>query len=307
MVYLAVVAVVLIVLLLPAVSEMRRKPVSDQERGTTTGDIAILSQGATHYRWAGPTRGPIAVVIHGVATSSVAVEGLAAGLGDLGYRVLIYDLYGRGLSDAVPGRQDRAFFIRQLTELLAYLGQTEEITVCGFSMGGAIATAFAAENPHYVKRLILIAPACVVQQESRFSRFCRRTPILGNFLHAWRARKRALKTIPKPGDNAMANAVFAAQRKEIQRRGYLPAVLSSRRGILSEVQERDHRRLGRLDIPTIAIWAEKDEAIPIQALGVLAQWHRNVRHEVVSGAGHAMPYTHCPQLLSSLSWALKSD
>jgi pimeloyl-ACP methyl ester carboxylesterase len=188
---------------------------------------------------------------------------------------------------------------------MAYHRLSDEITLVGYSMGGAIATAFAADNPHYIKRLILVAPACIVTRESRFLRFCRTTPILGDWLHGVLARRRRAKAIPRVGPNSMAGKVYAAQREELRRRGFTTAMLSSWRSMLEEVQEKDHRRLGRVDVPTVAIWAEHDQTVPLQAMGVLAQWHRDVRQEVVAGADHAMPYTHCPELLKAIVKTLR--
>ncbi|KJZ19077.1 alpha/beta fold hydrolase [Loktanella sp. S4079] len=304
--YFILIGVFVIIAALPLLLELRRKPVTDAERGKSTGEYAGLSQGITHFRWVGPVRGPVAVVVHGVSTSSVAVEGLAQGLGEMGYRVLVYDLYGRGLSDTVGGRQDRGFFLQQLHDLLAHQGVGEDITLVGYSMGGAIATAFAADNPHYIKRLVLVAPAGVMTKESDFSRFCRRFPIVGDWVHGVRARRRARRAIPRDGENEMANTVYAAQRIELKRRGYLPSILSSRRGLLAEIQEEDHRKLSRMDVPTAAIWAENDEVIPIRALGILAQWHRDVMQEVVAGADHAMPYTHCPQMMQAIGKTMRA-
>ncbi|WP_090201686.1 alpha/beta fold hydrolase [Yoonia tamlensis] len=291
--------------ILPVYLERRCKPVSDYDRSQTAGDLARLSQGLTHYRWVGPARGPVAVIVHGMSTSSASISGFAQGLGEMGYRVLVYDLYGRGLSDNVAGRQDRAYFLRQLTDLLAFHRLSEDITLVGYSMGGAIATAYSAQNPHCIKRLILIAATGVVTTEGRFARFCRKTPVLGDWLHAVLARRRLSRAIPRVGPSSMAGKVYASQRLELRRRGFMPSLLKSSRGMLYEVQEKDHRRLGRVDVPTIAIWAEHDQIIPIQALGVLAQWHRDIHQEVVAGADHAMPYTHCPQLLQALVRAMR--
>lgn len=38
----------------------------------------------------------------------------------MGYRILTYDLYGRGYSDRPSGKQNREFFLQQLDDLLAY-------------------------------------------------------------------------------------------------------------------------------------------------------------------------------------------
>lgn len=290
---------------LPFLIERMRPTIGPTARHGADGDFAQLSQGVTHYRWVGPTRGPVAVVIHGLATPSVAMEGVAEGLGAMGYRALIYDLYGRGLSDAVPGAQDRAYFLRQLSDLLAHQNAMEELTLVGYSMGASIATAFAAENTHRIRRVIMLAGAGVQTGESGFARFCRRTPLLGDWVHGMFVKRRILSAIPKGTRRPSVQKVLMAQRQELHRRGYLPAILSSRRGILSEVQEAEHRKLGREDVPVVAIWAENDQVIPISALGVLAQWNRAARQEVVEGADHALPYTHDEHLFEALRTAMR--
>lgn len=285
--------------------ERSRTAIGPTERHGAAGEFAQLSQGVTHCRWIGPARGPVAVVIHGVATPMEAMETVAEGLGGLGYRVLLYDLYGRGLSDAPKGRQDRAFFLRQLSDLLAYHDLQEEVTLVGYSMGGSIATAYAAENPFPIKRVILFAPAGLVLNETRFARFCRRTPVLGDWLHALMAHGRISRAIPERGQTKEIETVLRAQRRELTRRGYLPALLSSRRGILAEIQQEDHIQLGRKGIPVVAIWAEADCVIPLSALGKLAEWNRSARHEVVAHADHGLPYTHGLQAVEALRSALR--
>ena len=116
--------------------EARRKPMSAAARQDASGDFVTLSQGVTHYEWLGPARGPVAVCVHGLTTPSFVWRGLARGLARMGFRVLIYDLYGRGYSDRVQGRQDRVFFLRQLNDLLADQQVNGDITLVGYSMGG---------------------------------------------------------------------------------------------------------------------------------------------------------------------------
>jgi pimeloyl-ACP methyl ester carboxylesterase len=234
------------------------------------------------------------------------MEGLSEGLGKMGYRVLTYDLYGRGLSDAPQGRQNRDFFVKQLAELLEHQGISEEITFVGYSMGGQIVTAYAAENPHLINRVILVASGGVVMKESDFSQFCRRVPVIGDWWHGMFVRRRILSAIPFDSPSPYVKRVLAVQRAELSRRGFLPAILSSRRGLLCDVMEADHRKLNHEDVPVVAIWAENDQVIPISAPGVLAQWNRAARQEVVEGADHALPYTHCEELLAALSRAMRS-
>lgn len=296
---------ILLLVALPFLLERLRPEVGPTARHGADGDFAQLSQGVTHYRWIGPVRGPVAIFVHGLASPSVAIEGVAEGLGQMGYRVLMYDLYGRGLSDAVRGRQDRAFFLRQLADLLAHQDTQEDLTLVGYSMGGQIATAYAAENIHQVKRLIMLASGGVQMKESGFSAFCRKFPFVGDWVHGMFAKRRILGAIPKGTRQPSVQKVLMAQRQELHRRGYLPAILSSRRGMLAETHEAEHRLLAREDVPVVALWADQDQVIPISALGVLAQWNRTARQEVVEGADHALPYSHVDKLIDALRTALR--
>ena len=303
MVWVIVSCVIMGVLLLavwPALLERRRRPIGPDARHGAEGEFALLSQGVTHYRWTGSSRGPVAVLIHGLASPMVTVEAMAKGLGEDGYRVLMYDLYGRGLSDAPDGLQNRAFFLRQLSDLLALHNLKDDITLAGYSMGGAIATAYAAEHPDRVKQVLLVASSGIMTNESGFSRFCKNSVVLGAWVHGVFAEGRIKKTIPLHGETKAIDKVLRSHRRELKRRGYLPSLLSSRRGILSEIQEREHRKLGRQGIRVCAIWAGDDKIVPLQAIGKLAEWNRAAQQEVVARADHALPYTHGEPLIVAM-------
>ncbi len=284
MIWLLVLVAIAAVAILPIYQEARRSPVTESERATAPGECVTLTQGQTYIRWHGPVRGPVIVAIHGLTTPSAVFDDLAGFLGKLGYRVLTYDLYGRGLSDRVPGPQNAAFFLRQLDDLLADQGLREDVILMGYSMGGAIATAFAAAQPHRVERVILLAPAGLALNETQFWQFARRTPVLGDWLaHSFGASHLAAEV-------AIGQPMEKVQRQELTRRGYLSAVLSSRRHFLSASQEPAHRFLGKENVPVAAIWGGQDSVIPLRALGDLAQWNRNAVHEVVADADHSLPW-----------------
>lgn len=295
-----IIIVLIAVPMVALVLEKRRHPVDRAARKGAPGKFADLSQGVTHYRWHGPVRGPVLVAIHGLTTPSVVWDVLADGLGAMGYRVLTYDLYGRGLSDAPEGVQDRAFFLRQLNDLLADQGIKDDVTVLGYSMGGSIATAFAETHPHRVKRLLLLATAGVEVVEDDFTKFCRTKPIIGDLAHNLLGAFRMRKEILSDTRESEIPGLHDAQIAQLDRRGYLKAVLASRRGMLDEMQKEAHQKIGREDIPVIAIWAENDAVIPLSALGMMAQWNRNVRQETIPNAGHAMAATHATAIVDLL-------
>ena len=307
MIWLLVLAIPLVAVIAWPFWREARKAVPDRKKAP--GKFANTGRGKTHYGWYGPSRGPVVVAIHGLTTPCAVWDRVAMGLVDLGYRVLVYDLHGRGYSDAPSGRQDRRFFLAQLDALLSDQDLREDITLLGYCMGGAIATAFAAENPDRMKLLILLASAGIIPPDDPETRFMRRVPILGEWLHAVRIPGRmraAIAAEPPPGPGGLTE-IAAVQLAELDRRGYVPAILSSQRGMMTERQEAEHRALGRTDIPVFAIWGDKDPVVPLSALGQLTAWNRAVRQEVVKGAGHDLPALHGVEVTTILRDILRED
>ncbi len=163
---------------LPVLAEALRKPV---RRAEAPGHFARLPQGETHYRWSGPEDGPVAVCVHGLSTPSYVFAATERSLAGLGYRVLTYDLYGRGFSARPVGRQTSRFFIRQLNALLADQGVKGPVLLVGYSMGGAIAAAFAAADPRRVSHLVLIAPAGLIPVYDDWKGHLWTLPVIGDW------------------------------------------------------------------------------------------------------------------------------
>ena len=164
-------------------------------------------------------------------------------------------------------------------------------------MGGAIAAAFASENPHRVERLVLIAPAGLMHQQSRFALTVRDTPVLGSWLMCVIGGSVCRSGVIGPGDQT---EVSKKQRQEVDYRGFLPSVLSSQRHLLREDQSRDHATLGTARIPVLAIWGRDDTVIPLAARDMLAQANSSATHIVIDGADHRLPYTHAPDVLDAI-------
>lgn len=290
---------------IPRMIESRRQKIDAASREGATGDFARFSQGITHYEWHGGARGKVIVAVHGLTTPKAVWDSTIPGLVAMGYRVLSYDLYGRGLSDAPGGLQDRHFFLRQLNDLLQHVGAKDEITLLGYSMGGAIVTAFAEEQPHRVAQVLLVAPSGIVTRESRFSAFCRKTPLIGDWVHALiapgRMRKDGVAAVP----SEHAKRIQIEQLEQLSQQGYLDAILASRRGLLAEDMTGAHKRLGQLGIPVAAVWGDRDTVIPITALGELASLNHEARQDVVKGADHRLPFTHGDAVTASIRDLLK--
>lgn len=291
---------------LPALRELRRRPMTRRWRREAPGAFAELSQGITHYTWLGRTAGPVAVCVHGLTTPSFVWQGLARELAERGFRVLTYDLYGRGYSDAPRGLQTPGFFTTQLHELLEHEKLHDDITLIGYSMGGAISSAFAAEADHRLRRLVLLAPAGMGHELGGLARWAAEWPLIGDWAFhmrypgAHRAGIEAERHLP----SSVAD-ICDLQLAELRRRGFVRSVLSSLRGTLRRPQEDVHKAIAKARLPVSAIWGREDSVIPIAAMGTLAQWNRDVRHVVMDGAGHGLTYTHTADVARAMfdTWA----
>ena len=279
-------------LITPWLAERFRKPMDDEEsRSKAPGIFAALPSGVTHYRWFGPESGPVIVCAHGLSTPSFGFVGLATALSMKGWRVLTYDLYGRGYSDNVPGAQKIDFFLTQLDELLADQGVAEKFSIFGYSMGGLIAAAYTERSPERINHMMLIGAAGVA------------TPRLGKgglanlraipFLNSWMGIVFGGRELRKYIRAEIgADTVRDRQIEQTYRRGYWPALISSQEHILNGDFECIHKRIAQLEIPVLAIWARNDQVIPIEALGILAQWNRAARQDILEDAQHGLTYSH---------------
>ena len=285
----------------PFAAEARRPRMNQPTRKSAPGEFVNLSRGVTHYRWLGPSRGPVAVCVHGLTTPSYVWGPVAEGLARMGFRVLLYDLYGRGYSDRPGGPQDAAFFIVQLEELLESQGVKGDITLLGYSMGGAIATAFAAHAPDRLRRLVLLAPAGLGHDLGPVARLVTNHDWLGRWLMlAWYGRSYRMALAAERGQPSAIDNIVDLQEAELDYRGFRGAVRASMRDMLDREQEEEHRDITREGVPVLAIWGREDEVIPITGLGKLAEWNRVARQEVIEGAGHALAYTHSDDVLYAM-------
>lgn len=282
----------------PFAVEALRKPMNAEARKTAPGQFARLSQGVTHYQWTGPEDGPVVVCVHGLTTPGFVWTSIAQGLATRGYRVLSYDLFGRGFSDRTAGIQTPDFFLRQLGDLLADQNVTGPTALIGYSMGGAIVTAFAARRVHPVNAVVLLAPAGMQAVMPESFRRAIRLPLIGRWLML--ARYPSMLRQGLRADAALPTSVpdiTKRQDAEIGYRGFIPAVHASLVGSLDKTLLRDHETLRDAGTPVLAIWGDEDSVIPLAARDVLEAWNPSAIQHVIDGAGHGLTYTHTDAVL----------
>ncbi len=284
--------------LLPFVAEFLRQPMTAARQADAPGEIAHLPGGATHYKWTGREGDPVAVCIHGLSTPSYVFAATERSLASLGFRVLTYDLYGRGYSARARGPGDMGTCLSQLRALLAHLDINGPITLLGFSMGGQIATAFAADEDR-VERLILVAPSGLADVEE--ASWYWTAPVIGDWVTRVFGGMALRRELVEHKSVATVIPDFEdRQAAETKMRGYLPALLASRRNILSRSALDHHEKIAFLQTPVLAIWGGNDPVIPKTAIGALAQINPEAQHVEIKRAGHNLLQTHPSEVAAAL-------
>lgn len=108
------------------------------------------------YLDSGPQDAPAVVLVHGLLSDSGTWGDDLAPLAERGLRAIAVDLLGHGASDAPVRTYLLDDFAVQLDAFMAAIG-LRSATVCGHSLGGAIAVHFAYHYPRRVDRLVLVS------------------------------------------------------------------------------------------------------------------------------------------------------
>ena len=285
---------------LPILKEATKKKLGEKERTNAPGNFITLSKGIVHYRWLGAEKGDLVVCIHGLTTPSFVFEGLASHYADIGKRVLVYDHYGRGYSDRPIANQDKAFFINQLDELLNKLEiKRQKFELIGYSMGGAIAAAYAAHNLDRLSKLILIASAGMGHNLG-FSAKVAKIPLFGSALFSIFFGLQHARATKKDRDiKSSVPKVVERQLNELLYKGFSPSVLASIKGILSKNSYEDHQALRDANFEILAIWGDCDRVIPISNKEVLSSWNSRINNIVIKNGSHSLPFTHSREIINA--------
>ncbi|KAI0337046.1 alpha/beta-hydrolase [Trametopsis cervina] len=237
---------------------------------------AVLPQGRTRYWIIGPEDGKKVVLIHGLSIPSIIWKDVAPELAQKGYRVLLYDLYGRGYSDAPQVTYGTSLYVTQLALLLQYVGW-EKTNVVGISMGGAIAASFCVQFPHLVTgKVALFAAAGILEAEdmSRTSRFLS-SPLMQAVTATYPFRvylKRLANTsMPASGRDDSFSELVRIQSAHLP--GYNSALASSIRdgpirnlapvyAQLGRVTKKIFKEFGTNEGELLLVWGTRDRVVP---------------------------------------------
>lgn len=133
---------------------------NEEARKQAPGRFISLPSGMTHYTLSGDSSGKLVVLIHGGGITGMEVwANTTPYLVEHGFRVLQYDLYGRGYSDRLQGDYTPERLLNQLVELMDALQLPDSLHVITMSMGSMVALDLATQYPGKVDKIVMLDPA----------------------------------------------------------------------------------------------------------------------------------------------------
>jgi len=289
--------VLVLILVLPyLIPDRESEPLDEQARHRLSGRFIQLSDGYTHYRLEGPEEGLPVVLVHGFSTPLFNWDHTVPVLVQAGFRVLRYDLYGRGFSDRPHLDYTKDLFSRQLLELLNVLNINRPVYLVGLSMGGAVAVIFAARHPERVGKLALFAPAGFPVNIPLTGKLVR-LPVLGSYLLRAVGDRSLITSVRKALYAPDKHTEYISKYKEqMVYHGYKRALASTLRHFNLSNQATEFKKAGLHPRPVKLFWGRSDRIVPFEnSTRVIAAMPRATL-EALPAAGHVLPYENAAQV-----------
>ena len=242
-----------------------------------------------HYQDLGPAEKPALVFANSLGTDFRIWDQVVARLAE-GFRIVLYDKRGHGLSSVTPAPYRIADHVADLAALLDDLA-IEGAIVCGLSVGGLIAQGLYASRPELVRALILSDTAHRI----------------GN-AETWAQR---IAAIEQSGIESIADAILERWFSKGLREGD-PTALAGWRHMLTRTPQAGYlgtcaairdadftEQAKQIKVPALCIVGREDGATPPELMRQTAELIPGCGYQVIEGAGH-LPCIEQPQVVAAL-------
>jgi len=204
-------------------------------------------------------------------------------------RVIAWDVRGHGASDSPddPTAYSEAASVGDMAAILDACG-VETAVVGGLSLGGYLSLAFHLAHPGRVRALALFDTGPGYRNEEGRKR--------------WNAMAEShARALEQRGITALGAGTEVAAGEHRSARGLALAA----RGILAQHDARVIDALPKVQVPTLVLWGERDEAF-VKPGEYLAAKIPGARRVVVAGAGHAANLDRPAEFNAALTQFLES-
>ena len=250
----------------------------------------IMVDGAkVHYQEFGDATRPKIILIHGYTASVYVWKTAAPMLADAGFHVIAIDLLGFGYSEK-PSWFDYSIQsqARMVSRFMNRLG-IGKATIAGSSYGGAVAATIALDYPERVEKLVLVDAVINDEIKSHPILKLAAIPGVGEVITPLLADSRLFLRYRMHGTLAKTNHHMITRDRIDSIRRPLMAV-DGHRSLLATSRNWSAKRIEQdahlIDHPTLIIWGEDDNVIPIKNGYKLHDSVLNSRFVVLKDCGH---------------------
>lgn len=270
--------------------DIEKKTLDDRTRSALPGQFVRLSKGVTHYELAGPEGAPAVVLVHGFSVPYYAWDPTFEALVKAGFRVLRYDLYGRGYSDRPEVDYNIDLLNGQMDELLSALEIDGPVSLVGLSFGGPVVARFANQHPEKVRSLALFAPQAAPVSPSQI--FPMNLPLVGEYFTAVYV---VPVMLPKSQSSDFYDPeLFAGwedrYRAQMEYAGFRRAILSTIRNTVKTDAVSEYESLGSKGIPVALFWGQQDQTVSAADIALVQEAIPNLEFHSIDRAGHLLHY-----------------
>ncbi|KAJ1462729.1 Alpha/Beta hydrolase protein [Pelagophyceae sp. CCMP2097] len=244
-----------------------RMPEGEMRRAgcSLEGRLISLPTCNTHYTLLEPdspklpqsTPGSLVVIVHGYSGDVSHTIALGRELRRAGYRVLLYDLVGRGYSSCRNYDHTASLFVSQLCELLLALELNEQrLHLVGISLGGGVCAEYAKYFPKNVASMTLIASVGLPLCSS--VHILTKLPLLPDFLFRFAPQHTLVAGLEHEwadSQNLKYDLMLESYMARVQSEpAFARSMLSTARHFPLEGLENTFRRVGRMFDKSVRLW-----------------------------------------------------
>ena len=262
--------------------------------------VESVEVGGDTLRYIKTGKGPNLVLLHTLRTQLDLFEKVVPELGKH-FTVYAPDYPGHGYSDIPRARYDATFFTEAAEGFLDKL-DLRDVTLAGVSIGGEIALIIAARHNRRVARVIAINPydyakgRGMARSSPWLVTYAALLPVVGETV--MRLRNSFIMGAVLRGGVADASSIPPTLMQEMylvgNRSGHYRAFLSLLRN--AESWETATKDYGRIEVPVLLIWGDRDWAKPSEREHDRALIP-NAQMTMLEHGGHFLPLDR-PQKLS---------
>lgn len=266
--------------------------VADLVPHSSNSHFVEIDGARVHYQEFGGATEPVIILIHGYTASTYVWKTTAPALANAGFRVIAIDLLGFGFSEKPPwfgySIQGHARVISRFMNRLG-IGRA---AIVGNSYGGAVALTLALDYPERVEKLVLVGAVINNGPKNHpILRLVKRrgigeilTPFLVDSRMLLRGRMR--RTIAPANHHLVSRERMDSIRRPLRsREGHRSLLATSRAWDASRIEQDLHL----INAPTLIIWGDQDNIVPIRDGHTLHEEILNSRLVVLKECGHVPP------------------